>query len=125
MTNARKLNWVTRERRWHLCAKAEDHPRRRRYTLAHELKHVIDHRYHHLLYARIPEQYERIAEAFAAALLMPRPLVKRAFYLGVQDVHALARHFQVSPAAMRIRLEELNLTDPARPTLVHQQGVAA
>lgn len=109
--------------RWHLCATAGDHPRRQRYSIAHEFKHVLDHPDRHYLYSRVPEQAERIAEAFAAALLMPRLLVKRAYYLGIRDARDLARLFQVSPSAMRIRLEELGLTDPV--VSARQQGVLA
>ncbi len=58
-------------------------------------------------------QAERAADCFAAALLMPRALIKHAFYdRGVRDERVLARDFQVSVAAMRVRLDELRLFDP-------------
>lgn len=46
---------------------------------------------------------------------MPKVWVKRAFYgQGIRDEHALARHFQVSVAAMRYRVDELRLFEPTK-----------
>ena len=60
-------------------------------------------------------QAERAADAFAAALLMPKAWIKRAFYdRGIRDEQALARDFEVSVAAMRFRIDELRLFEPAR-----------
>jgi hypothetical protein len=40
--------------------------------------------------------------------------MKRAFYDdGIRDTRQLARSFQVSAAAMRIRVEQLQLIEPA------------
>lgn len=102
---------------WQIVLRAGDHPRRRRFSLAHELKHCLDHPYREFIYAglldRLQEaQVERIADRFAAGLLMPKRLVISAFTSGEQDLHQLARHFDVSPRAMRIRLEHLGLSEP-------------
>ncbi len=93
--------------------------------MAHELKHALDAPLAATLYAPRRNlsphlQRERTANHFAACLLMPRSWVKRAYYdRGIRDVPALARRFQVSRDAMRVRLDVLGLTDEARP------GVAA
>lgn len=105
--------------RWVLCISAGDHPRRRRYSLAHEFHHVVMHPFRDVLFAfepagRRPEQFERLADAFAASLLMPKRFVRSVFTSGVQDPYELARQFQVSPAAMRVRLHQLGLF-PASP----------
>ena len=57
-------------------------------------------------------QRERAADYFAACLLIPKMLLKRAVYEhGLRDEFALARHCQVSVAAMRIRLAELKVLE--------------
>ena len=44
---------------------------------------------------------------------MPKAWVKRLFYdQGIRDERVLARHFQVSTAAMRYRLDQLGLYEP-------------
>jgi len=103
--------------RWHILINSGDTWGRQRFSLAHELKHVIDAPLAATVYrpgrtsAHI--HAERTADGFAAALLMPRALIKRAFYdEGIRDEYTLARRFQVSVAAMRVRLDELKLFEP-------------
>ncbi len=93
---------------------------RQRFSLAHELKHVLDHPTARLLYRdrrhlAAARQAERACDYFAACLLMPKVLVRRAFYdRGIRDPKMLSRQFQVSLAAMRIRMDELKLLEPVR-----------
>ena len=90
----------------------------RRFTLAHELKHLIDYPYARILHAGLgrgdpqsqDHRIERIADHFAAHLLMPTSLVKRAWGKGLQDSRTLSQIFEVSEEAMRIRLDNLGLT---------------
>jgi Zn-dependent peptidase ImmA (M78 family) len=94
-------------------------PAGRRRSLAHEFKHLLD-------WSKVGDLYrdgyytshyqaERAADAFAAALLMPKAWVKRAFYdQGIRDEYALARRFQVSVASIRWRVDELRLYEPAQ-----------
>ena len=89
---------------------------RQRFSLAHELKHIIDHLHVDLIYQNLPaHQRHTFAEAvcnyFAGCLLMPRPWVKRA-YAKTQRLDRLARHFHVSQAAMATRLNQIGLTEP-------------
>jgi Zn-dependent peptidase ImmA (M78 family) len=58
------------------------------------------------------DRAERVAEHFAACLLMPRMWLKRDWGRGLQDVTALARRYKVSTTAMRIRLEQIGLVNP-------------
>ena len=59
------------------------------------------------------------ANQFAAGLLMPRDLVEQAFedltqrYRPERAADLMARRFEVSPQAMRFRLMNLALIDPA------------
>lgn len=104
--------------RWLILLKASEAPARQRFSLGHELKHILDHRFVDTLYAEIPDQaraefIERVCDYFAACLLMPRPWVKRAWTSGVQGLPALASRFGVSQSAMQVRLNQLGLVDRA------------
>jgi Zn-dependent peptidase ImmA (M78 family) len=103
--------------RWHIAVNSDDQPTRRRFTLAHEFKHVLDHPFVGVIYRDAQgkpsdERAERMCDYFAACLLMPRVWVKRAWGDGINDQRALAALFDVSPTAMAIRLEQLGLTAP-------------
>lgn len=104
--------------RWLIAINRDDAPVRRRFTLAHEFKHVLDHPFVDRAYVDRrgkpqPELVEAICDHFAACLLMPRPWVKQAWVAGIQDQQALAARFGVSEAAMAIRLRQLGLVMPA------------
>ncbi len=101
------------------------HPRRRRFTIAHEIGHWVLHISAGKLYgcrpADIVEQREarpdtralrRIeaeANRFAAELLLPETLVVPAATELGANVPALADRFDVSVPAMRVRLQQLDL----------------
>jgi Zn-dependent peptidase ImmA (M78 family) len=104
---------------------AEDHPVRKRFTVAHELGHYVLHLaggegefIDDIDNFRIPVDPETAwtesrrkeweANTFAAALLMNEALVRRK-WPEIQDVDGMARWFQVSEPAMAIRLETLGL----------------
>lgn len=109
--------------RWLIVVNKHDVPGRRRFTLAHEFKHVLDHSVANVAYAQLgrgdaarqQRQVEHICDHFAACLLMPRTVVKRAWGSGIQDIDALAGLFKVSASAMQVRLDYLGLTDGERP----------
>lgn len=102
------------------------HPNRQRFTLAHEIGHVLLHaaelrRQVHL--DRVPlyrdavsasgkDARERTANAFASELLIPRSLLDKVVdaSLDLEDEDAvarLARKFRVSVAAMHFRLHRV------------------
>ena len=105
---------------WVITLSAYEHRLRQRFSLMHEFKHILDHTTKDFLYQDRPtrsahEQAERIADYFAACLLMPKRVVKRLWCQRRQDIATLADLLQVSPAALRYRLDQLGLTDrPAR-----------
>lgn len=99
------------------------HPHRQRFTLAHELGHLVLHpaelhRQVHLdkgslhrdsLSAQGTDAFERSANAFASELLIPRRLLDQFVdpRMDLEDDEAvakLARKFRVSVAAMHFRL---------------------
>jgi Zn-dependent peptidase ImmA (M78 family) len=55
------------------------------------------------------KQEERWINAVTAAVLMPEKTILREYRAGNSNISHLARYFHVSPAAMAIRLHELNL----------------
>lgn len=99
---------------------------RQRFTAAHELGHFVLHR--HLLgngvsdntayrsvagsdcyNSNITSRHETEANMFAASVLMPTPVVKQLWESGVTGISELASRFEVSTAAMEIRLRSLGL----------------
>jgi hypothetical protein len=91
-------------------------PRRKRFSLAHEIGHWQHHRGKRLVCSvedyrpDNPLSPERVADGFAADLLMPnylfRPLSRRHDKLTFKTVNALADLFMTSAAATVIRLVE-------------------
>lgn len=93
------------------------HPEtRQRFTIAHELAHYILHRdligdgvIDNAMYRseRLSDERERQANRYAAQLLMPKKLVRRAWDDGARTREALAALFKVSPEVAEIRMREL------------------
>ena len=90
---------------------------RQRFTLAHEYKHVLDAPFENQIYGALRStgehhrQVEQVCDYFAACLLMPKKLVKRAWGQGLHEETDLAEEFFVSTQAMHIRLQTLGLID--------------
>lgn len=104
--------------RWLILINGADPIGRQRFSLAHEFKHVLDHPFIGTLYPATPgmtarEREEQVCDYFAGSLLMPRPWLKRSWASGTQDLRSLAREFEVSRAAMRVRLLQVGLIQPA------------
>src|SRR3954453_20444516 len=103
--------------RWLIVLNGAEPYAPQRFSLAHEFKHAIDHRYRDVLYVDRPglsaaAQAEQAADYFAASLLMPRRWVKQAWGAGIQHLHGisgLCHRFGVSPPAMALRLQHLGL----------------
>ena len=89
---------------------------RKRFTIAHEIGHFVLHQE-----GCRPEPgaavneagrvEEREADAFAAELLMPEPLVREAVREQGPDSARLAERFEVSRKAMRARLRHLGMAE--------------
>lgn len=105
---------------WEIVINSNQAENRQRFTAAHEIGHFIFHRDRlangvsdTLAYRadavempnpNIGWEQERQANNFAANLLIPSPFLRAAKAAGITDDEDLAAHFQVSRAAMRIRL---------------------
>lgn len=93
-----------------------DPPRRKRFTMAHEIGHYVLHRdligdgvVDNAMYrSSLSDDYERQADKFAGQLLLPAGAV-RAAYRTTKSFAALSELFDASVDAIRIRLRELNL----------------
>jgi Zn-dependent peptidase ImmA (M78 family) len=101
---------------WIITLDADEPPLRQRFSLMHEFKHVLDHTTKHFLYHdrslhAATERAERVADYFAACLLMPKRIVKSLWFQGPQSTEHLVERLQVSPAAVRYRLDQLGLTE--------------
>jgi Zn-dependent peptidase ImmA (M78 family) len=110
--------------RWLIVVNRDSVPGRRRFTLAHEFKHILDHNAARIVYRGIgygdkkrhDQQIELICNHFAACVLMPRTWVKQAWASGIQDIESLAGLFKVSVEAMNTRLVYLGfIADTRRP----------
>lgn len=104
--------------RWLIILNGAEPPVRQRFSLAHELKHILDNPFIDLLYPRTrslssADRAEQICDYFAGCLLMPRTWLKRAWVEGPQDSRKLARQFQVSNQAMQVRLLQVGLIEPS------------
>jgi Zn-dependent peptidase ImmA (M78 family) len=110
-------DWDSRRRTWVITLNALEPDTRHRFSLLHEYKHIIDHGSPGLVdlgsfryFGREPDEY--IADYFAACVLMPKRLVKRAWGEGTQRLSDLAEAFDVSLQAMEVRLTQLGLVEP-------------
>ena len=110
--------------KWIIQISGDEAPVRQRFTLAHELGHIVLHP--NADTSLVPygdvtaaQRLERACDHFAACLLMPKTWVKRAYCAdGLQSVPDIARLFNVSYEAARIRLEQLGHTSQTvRPLL--------
>jgi len=103
--------------KWRVAINATEPATRQRFSLAHEFKHIVDHRDVDTLYAAFPprereQMIERVCDYFAGCLLMPRAWVIAAHANGSRHPMDLALIFGVSPTAMGVRLNQIGLTRP-------------
>jgi len=103
-------------RYWVITLCAEESSLRQRFSLMHEFKHILDHTTRHVqyrdsAYGSAHEQAERVADYFAACVLMPKRVVKRLWFEPAQSITGLAGTLRVSTAALRYRLDQLGLIE--------------
>ncbi len=111
---------------WNIYVNGTDNPRRRRFTIAHEIGHFVSFlnggeskktlddkgEISDLAFARGISRHTKLEEeanAIAAQLLMPEGDVRDLVEKG-KNVEELAAYFEVSETAMSIRLNSLGLT---------------
>lgn len=102
---------------WVIALNEREPAVRQRFTLMHEYKHILDHGATERLYRDTAnrtarQQAEHAADYFAGCVLMPKLLLKRAWYSGIQARPELAELFDVSARAVEVRLSQIGLTEP-------------
>lgn len=102
---------------WFVVVNGAERSTRGRFTLAHEIGHVVVAKMAgkqgaFYLNGCSPEE-ERLANLFATELLMPEGEVRQAVDEGL-TLEELAEFFEVSKQAAKIRLEELGLLERAK-----------
>ena len=101
--------------RWVITLNASEPSVRRRFSLMHEFKHVLDHTTRQYLYGDVANNLdaaaraERAADQFAACLLMPKRWIKSEWFSSGQRPSIAARRFDVSPQALSVRLWKLGM----------------
>jgi len=98
---------------WKIHIRAAESLVHRRFTVLHELKHIIDHPdrgrlYDDRAYIALGER-ELVADHFAACALLPAEKLKAAS-LSIQDRRELAQNFGVSGRQLALRMVDLGLT---------------
>jgi len=109
--------------RWLILLNGAEPLGRQRWSLAHELKHILDHPLVTILYPHTSaraELAEQVCDYFAACLLIPRRWLRAAWADGVRDVAILARQFGVTPQAVTVRLLQVGLIQPTSHYLVRE-----
>jgi Zn-dependent peptidase ImmA (M78 family) len=101
---------------WVISLNATESWARQRFTLAHEYLHIVHHGFVDRLYSSDPAvaatQVEQAADYFAGCLLVPKRLLKSIWCNDTQKVSELAHIFDVSAAAIRVRLDQTGLVIP-------------
>ena len=109
--NEEKNSWVIQVNKDH-------HQNRQRYTIAHELGHFCLHRhlktiFEDKIFFRGGESSNKVewqANEFASAILMPEQTFREKVRSGMKTVDKLAKEFQVSTLALRIRAKTLGMS---------------
>lgn len=96
---------------WILAICTADGPARQRFTMLHELKHIIDHGattrlYRGTMTQSAQAQAEKAADYFAGCALVPKTALKCAWASGLQRTDNLADYFGVSEQAIAVRLDQ-------------------
>jgi Zn-dependent peptidase ImmA (M78 family) len=113
--------WDYQRRRWVISLNPTEPRRRRRFTVLHEYKHILDHGSPRIRITGSATPFQRpaaevVADYFAGCVLMPKRLLSAAYYDGIQQPRDLAELFDVSEPAIRVRLAQVGLGDtPVRP----------
>ena len=122
--------FIKKENMPYIRYNSKDMPARQRFTIAHEIGHFLLHSRSQSLFIEKLEKVmyrnmesstgellkEREANAFAAALLMPKRLVEETVAELSENefedfIHSLAVRFKVSDNAMGIRLSNMGLLE--------------
>jgi hypothetical protein len=108
-------DWDKHRRSWVISLSPTEPRRRRRFTVLHEYKHILDHPNPGIRPGRYAFQRpagEIVADYFAGCVLIPKRPLAAAYYDGIQRPADLAQLFDVSQEAVRVRLSQIGLIEP-------------
>lgn len=108
-------DWDSHRRTWVISLNPTEPRRRRRFTVLHEYKHILDHPGPGIRPSRYTYQRpaaEIVADYFAGCVLIPKRLLAAAYYDGIQRPADLAQLFDVSQEAVQVRLAQIGLAEP-------------
>jgi Zn-dependent peptidase ImmA (M78 family) len=110
-------DWDYQRRTWVISLNPTEPRRRRRFTVLHEYKHILDHGSPGIRVTGGATPLQRpaaevVADYFAGCVLMPKRLLTAAYYDGIQRPADLAELFDVSEPAIRVRLGQIGLSEP-------------
>lgn len=113
--------------RWIITLNLDEPWVRRRFSLMHEFKHILDHTTKQYLYddthdVRAADRAERAADHFAACVLMPKRPIKSAWFTNGQHLLETARRLGVSTRALSVRLYYLGLAPDTNRCAPGRQG---
>jgi Zn-dependent peptidase ImmA (M78 family) len=103
------------DKQWLIIVNERDSRGRQRWSIAHELKHILDHPFETILYPKRDERddlAEQACDYFAGCLLMPSSWLRQAWSSGMRETNALARRFGVTTQAVTVRLLQIGLIQP-------------
>lgn len=110
------LSYDSQRNIWIISVNRDHHPRRQRFTIAHEIGHYCLHKdrlntFDDTIFFRndTKDHMEWQANQFAAEILMPEDYVIKFWNEGCKTEGSLAMKFDVSVLAIRFRLRQLNL----------------
>ena len=102
---------------WIMKINSKHHKNRQRFTMAHELGHYIMHKdknatFEDTTFFRGADHnaMEFAANEFASSVLMPQDDIVELLSKGIRELDELSDEFNVSPSAMKYRLEKLGYT---------------
>ncbi|SFR39397.1 protein of unknown function [Marinobacter gudaonensis] len=102
---------------WEIAVNALHHPKRQRFTLAHELGHYVLHRWQcqkfedtKLFRNNETNPMEAEANRYAADLLMPEPEFRNYINTVSKNINDIADYFDVSAYAVRVRAKNLGFS---------------
>lgn len=100
--------------RWVITLNSSEPESRQRFSLMHEYGHIVHHPIREHLYGDPAEpasadRAERLADAFAASVLMPKRWLKWVWADSNQNLVSVSARLGVSPRALSVRLYHLGL----------------
>ena len=115
VSGATRYNSSTK--RFQIIVDSDDNPRRRRFTLAHEIAHFFLQRevlstneeiHYDVLYRKTYSEKEHEVDYLAGAILMEQDILKELYAIN-PSISELAKVFNVSESALTVRLMQLQI----------------